>query len=426
LYNNSFVDLLVVDPTDDFSISLSNVIFDRPAGDFTDFTNLSLNDTTSAGDVYGINWSSSPLPAPANTTAFRNKFVNITTLSGSPSIDSMAWHWTNAESSGFAESSLDAWKTNDSVWLEQNATLDTAANTLSLTGLTDFSVFGIFGLLQPPGGDGDDEEEQPLEEEAPPPACTSDDQCAVNEQCSDGFCQRIPCECGYYQDHQCVEYQCCSDSDCAFNEECVGNTCRLKTVHECTVNEDCPETQFCDIRPTESGGSCKDVPIGACGEVKNHRFVPYGYVCGPEPGCPSCPAGQQCVNHECVSQDLSCPSTGIVGDEKVCSATEQGQPCANCPYEVTDPTGKKFGGQTDENGNLNLPLNLEGTYRVTLFKGGQPVKTVEIKVLQKAPPEEPEAPTVPSGPDLSLLGLLILAILVIFGIIYWRRKEAKK
>jgi hypothetical protein len=145
------------------------------------------------------------------------------------------------------------------------------------------------------------------------------------------------------------------------------------------------------------------------------------YECGSELGCPSCPANFECIDHKCVGADLTCPSTGLVGDEKTCSADM----CPFCDVEITGPDGKKYTGKTDGNGNFDLPLNLQGIYTVVLLKDGVPVKSVQVKAFPQAPPEEPEKPTSTGGDPFSLLWLLILLLLVILGIVYWKSKKKK-
>ncbi len=255
--------------------------------------------------------------------------------------------------------------------------------------------------------------------------CTQDSDCAMNEKCLDGDCVQVPCPCGQVQNHQCMPYECCADSDCAADETCESNECVKKPDEGCKADGECSPMQYCDIPPGAASGSCKDV-TGDCGYVENHVFVPYGYECGDEPGCPACSEGFACVDHGCVQNDVSCPTTGIVGDSKTCEAKENGQPCANCDYVVTDPTGKNSTGMTDENGNFDLPLTIEGTYRVALLKDGQVVKVIEVKAFPQAPPEEPEKP-VAAGDGLGpMLAIAVLVLLLVLGLIYWRSRGKKK
>lgn len=260
-----------------------------------------------------------------------------------------------------------------------------------------------------------------------PPECTQDSDCPSAERCVENECQPVPCECGKVENHQCVAYACCSDSDCGNGQYCSDHVCKDKESPECTQDADCDSNEYCDAPVGAAGGSCKEVQAGACGEVRDHAFFAYGYECGDEEGCPQCQDGYVCVDHLCVQNDVTCPSTGLVGDMKTCGATENGLPCANCDYVVTDPTGKNSTGQTDDSGNFDLPLNQQGTYQVALLKDGKVVKIIEVKAFPQAQPETPEKPSA-AGPDLFSLvwvfGLLLLLFVLL--VIYWRGRGKKR
>jgi hypothetical protein len=266
--------------------------------------------------------------------------------------------------------------------------------------------------------------------EVPVPGCTKDSDCATNEKCSNGNCVQVQCPCGEVKNHACEAYACCADNQCPTGQVCKDHTCKPKDQppqYECTNDGQCADSKYCDVPAGAAGGNCREVPPQQCGEVKNHVFVAYGYECGSEPGCPSCPAGSACSNHKCVGGDINCPSTGLVGDKKTCAAQEDGQPCANCDYTVTDPAGGTFSGRTDESGNFDLPLTLKGTYEVSLVKDGQVVKVIQVQAFPQAQPDEGNKPAAGGGPDVGLmLALLLLLLLVVVGIVYWRSRGKKK
>jgi parallel beta-helix repeat protein len=252
-----------------------------------------------------------------------------------------------------------------------------------------------------------------------PPECTTDSDCASAEMCdSSQMCVPVECPNGTVSDHVCNPYECIQDSDCSSGEVCQSHSCVPQPQPECSTDSDCPATQYCDA------GSCKDVQAGACGVVQNHAFVPYGYECGSEAGCPSCPSGELCLNHVCVQNDVTCPSTGMVGEQKTCSATENGNACPDCDFQVTAPDGSKSSGKTDENGNFGLPLTLEGNYQVALLRNGSVVKVISVQSLPQATPGGEEGkPTAAGGDVMSLVWLLLLVLLVAGAVIYWRRRQ---
>ncbi|MCI0503769.1 carboxypeptidase-like regulatory domain-containing protein [Candidatus Micrarchaeota archaeon] len=263
---------------------------------------------------------------------------------------------------------------------------------------------------------------------APEPECTESGQCAAAAACVDGACEPIPCECGKVENHQCVRYACCSDSQCLSTQSCVDHSCVEKPPAEegCSQDGDCTQTQYCAIPATHNTGSCEDVVDEGCGQILNHTFAAYGYECGTEKGCPSCQAGYECRNHKCVQNNVACPASGVVGASPACDASENGQPCANCDYVVTDPSGQNSTGRTDQNGTFTFPLNLPGTYRVALLKDGQAVKIIEVKSMPKAQGEETEKPTGASSDMTPIIVGVLLLLLLAGAILFWKSRAAKK
>ncbi|MBI5047115.1 hypothetical protein HZC07_05305, partial [Candidatus Micrarchaeota archaeon] len=105
-------------------------------------TNFSLNDSVSIGSGYSISWSSNSTTLPTDQVTFANKFLNITNRSGTVSIDSIVWSWASSELTGYNESRFVLYKYNGS-WSLLNNSPDTAANEISLSSVSSFSIFGI-------------------------------------------------------------------------------------------------------------------------------------------------------------------------------------------------------------------------------------------------------------------------------------------
>ncbi|MCP4647966.1 MAG: right-handed parallel beta-helix repeat-containing protein, partial [bacterium] len=81
---------------------------------------------------------------PTGKISFREKFVNITTVSGTVSIDSINWTWLDSEVTvPYSESRFELWKYNSSNWTLLNDTPDITANTLSQYNLNPTSTFAI-------------------------------------------------------------------------------------------------------------------------------------------------------------------------------------------------------------------------------------------------------------------------------------------
>ncbi len=126
------------------ALNSSNLIFDNPSGSMQNYTNLSINDSLSLNEAYGITWTGSPSSLPSGQGSFAQKFVNITAVNGQVSINSISWSWTDAEAAGHNEANFALWKYNSSGWTVANSTPNTAANTISLTNIVPSS----YGILQ--------------------------------------------------------------------------------------------------------------------------------------------------------------------------------------------------------------------------------------------------------------------------------------
>jgi uncharacterized repeat protein (TIGR01451 family) len=252
--------------------------------------------------------------------------------------------------------------------------------------------------------------------------CSDNSGCSASQECTDGKCTAVACVCGQVLNHQCVQYACCTDSDCAGGEICSGHECVKQ--YECANDADCLSAEYCDVPAGAAGGSCKDV-TGTCGRIANHKFVPYNYECGTEPGCPACPQGELCLQHSCLYGNLTGPDSGFVGENATIGAKEEGKPCAFCDMEIIAPDGTKRYGTTDASGNLILTLDLVGDYSVSLLKNGTALKTMEI---ESKPAVKPPPSVNPLGifdnPPLCVAALLALAILA--AALWMSRKKKKK
>jgi hypothetical protein len=197
--------------------------------------------------------------------------------------------------------------------------------------------------------------------------------------------------------------------------QCVPPSC-------CTSDAQCGDKQMCSIPPGSSSGECED--IAACGIVTNHSIVQV-WECGGL-NCPACPVGYACQNYTCILYGLKGPESLFLGANAMIEAKENGGPCKFCDIEITDPSGKKFLGKTDENGKLTIPLKMLGIYKVALMKGGLPIKSINIVSFpQQKPEEEKPTVTIPEPPCLLAL-LLVLLILVTYYIIRRRKEKVQK
>ncbi len=94
-----------------------------------------------SGDNYSIKWMANQTAPPY--TSFAQTYVNISTISGTPSIDHIAWSWISGQLTGYNSNLFQLDNYNASGWTSMNSTPDTTGNTLSLTGLSPQNLYGI-------------------------------------------------------------------------------------------------------------------------------------------------------------------------------------------------------------------------------------------------------------------------------------------
>jgi hypothetical protein len=212
------------------------------------------------------------------------------------------------------------------------------------------------------------------------------------------------------------------------------DSCKPPETHEsepsepacpCSSDSGCGFGERCEVAHGETCGEC--VPVsGECGEARDHVFVPYGYACGSEPGCPSCPPGVPCINHTCVTNDLKGPDKVVVGQNGTIEAKENEEPCPFCDLEIISPQGVHYTGRTDAAGRFVLPFRIQGVYNVSLMRDGKVVRSIMIEAFPLASPAEPEKPFHANPEEPFPWWLLILLLVMIVLVVYWRRRKGER
>ena len=132
------------------ALTMSGVVFDNDAGSLQNYTNISVSDTIAAGETYSIDWAANQSALPASRVSFQRKFVNITALAGTVSINQINWTWLDSELSGYDEHYFELWKYNATGnWTNMGATPNASANTLTLNNLAPGSTYGLLQYQVP-------------------------------------------------------------------------------------------------------------------------------------------------------------------------------------------------------------------------------------------------------------------------------------
>ena len=119
--------------------TLNHVIIDNDAA-LSSAVNISVDDLSDVGEHYAFSWS--PDPVIAGTLSLNGGLLTMTSLGGSPSLDSLKFHWTDYEA---IENQFKLWDYDMSVgWILYNSTPDTTLNELGLSDMGTFTGLGIF------------------------------------------------------------------------------------------------------------------------------------------------------------------------------------------------------------------------------------------------------------------------------------------
>ncbi|MBN1169407.1 DUF11 domain-containing protein [Candidatus Micrarchaeota archaeon] len=121
---------------------MSEVLFGNTG--LATYVNFSLDDNIFLSDYhYSINYAPTPT-MPVNYLSFYDKSLDFQNLGNNTPlvIESLTYHWTDAEADPYVEYRLQMWKYNGT-WILLNNTPDTANNQLGLTDMSSFSDFSI-------------------------------------------------------------------------------------------------------------------------------------------------------------------------------------------------------------------------------------------------------------------------------------------
>ncbi|MEW6749177.1 MAG: right-handed parallel beta-helix repeat-containing protein, partial [Candidatus Micrarchaeota archaeon] len=141
IYNSSGAAYYTYQPYD---YSVSNLIIDRVAGDYTNYTNISIDDYMPEATFYLMYWSAQPSAPPAGLVSFAGKYVRFTASTVALAIDNVTFHWLDSELSGYDESAFELWRYNTSDgWVLVNNTPNTGQNNLRASDVEPRSTYAI-------------------------------------------------------------------------------------------------------------------------------------------------------------------------------------------------------------------------------------------------------------------------------------------
>jgi hypothetical protein len=120
---------------------------------------------------------------------------------------------------------------------------------------------------------------------------------------------------------------------------------------------------------------------------------------------------------------LNAPNSAFVGDRPTLHAVLGNGSCASCDVRVESPDGKVILLKTDAKGNLVLPLDLKGIYKVTLLKDGVSVVVVTVTAAAAKAPAQNDLMA-----QVSATGGILLVLLLVFvvAVVLYRQYSSSK
>ncbi|MBU0527356.1 right-handed parallel beta-helix repeat-containing protein [Candidatus Micrarchaeota archaeon] len=319
-------------------VTLSNVIFDLD-GTFTNYTNLSLTDNVAS--AYTIDHTTEAVsgPPPPVSRSFAGKFINITETEPTVSIDSLVFHWTEAElAPDYLEDGFRLMRYNGS-WIIVNNTADATANEFSLASV---DLFGIFAIIEYPpedggnnGGSGGDSmsvsfstscEENIVKVSSGGALAGAEVKVFDKNTLSDvaSGSTNSSGEFGFMgcgTDVKIIVTKSGYSTETVYKSLVACSGCAL----ECLVDEDCAANEKCHTN------MCISIDC-SCGTIVDHSCN--AYSCCQDSHCE---ANQACVNNECVDQ-YECTSDEDCESTESCEI-EEGTEGGSCE-EITGECGE--------------------------------------------------------------------------------------
>jgi parallel beta-helix repeat protein len=127
-----------------YSINVTNITIDNPAGNYQNYTAFDINDSAPSGNVgYTMTWTAEPAIPPLTHFSFAQKYTDIAIVVGAPSIDLIRWTWLDSELPGYDETKFEVWEYNVAWSNVTGQTRDVANNYIEVLGFSPTSDYGI-------------------------------------------------------------------------------------------------------------------------------------------------------------------------------------------------------------------------------------------------------------------------------------------
>lgn len=140
-YFNNTNDLLINNSATS-SVNATNETFDNPNGDLANFSSIDFYHAPSSNEVFRIDWKTNDTGNPNSATSVANKYINITNISATFTINSITFNYDAADETN--EANFTVFRYNLGTWTQVSTTLNTTGNKATITSITNPGVYALF------------------------------------------------------------------------------------------------------------------------------------------------------------------------------------------------------------------------------------------------------------------------------------------
>lgn len=140
-YFNNTNDLLINNSATS-SVNATNETFDNPNGDFAHFSSIDFYHAPSSNEAFEIDWEENDTLAPTSATSVANKYINITNISATITINSITFNYDSADETN--EANFTVFKYASGAWTQVSTTVNATSNKATITSITSPGVYALF------------------------------------------------------------------------------------------------------------------------------------------------------------------------------------------------------------------------------------------------------------------------------------------
>ena len=140
-YFNNTNDLLINNSATS-SVNATNETFDNPNGDLANFSSIDFYHAPSSNEVFRIDWKTNDTGNPNSATSVANKYINITNISATFTINSITFNYDAADETN--EANFTIFRYTSGTWIQVSTTVNATNNKATIASITNPGVYALF------------------------------------------------------------------------------------------------------------------------------------------------------------------------------------------------------------------------------------------------------------------------------------------